>query len=86
MSYPGTRVGLGNSTRYRTRCVEHIREIFGSIGYTNTEDNVCHKRIPFRENGVMMIGDFQVSPNGDISGISVPRLSGLTVEKLGKLF
>ncbi len=66
MSYPGTRVGLGNSTRYRTRCVEHIREIFGSIGSTNTEDNVCHKRIPFREIWLMMIVDFQVSPIGDI--------------------
>ena len=69
--FPGTRVDLADSTRYRARCVERIRECFGSLGYTNTENDVCDKRIPFRENGLMMIGDYKPGGKGGRYAVKV---------------
>ena len=57
--FPRTRISLSTSRRLRTYCIEHVREFFGCINYTNLDSDCIDSRIPNRQNGLMMLGDFK---------------------------
>ena len=57
--FNNVRVDKPTAIRLRSFCVGLIGEIFAGIDYTNSDEDVVDNRIPFRQNGLMMIGDYK---------------------------
>lgn len=66
-----SRVSLADSKRFRTFCIERVREHFGCINYINSESDVVDQRIPLRTNGLMMVSDFKPGAKGGRYAVKV---------------